>query len=612
MMNRLANLIDAFRPAMGPPPNRLLAFFDWCLKGAWPVLIGAALVSGLAGMFEVGSALMLGLVIDAASATDPAAMFRDHWPLLLAGTAFFLLLRPLAFAASSAASTLVVGPAVNVLVLQRLNRHTLGQSVTFFDDDFAGRIAQKQMQTASAVTNVVTEFVNVVAFALASLIGSLLLLLTIDARMAGALAIWLVLYFATISFFLPRVRKLSKARAGARAAVSGQVVDTITNIKTVKLFAHHAFEDRSALKAMERFREKAIGFGRISAGFRLALMTVAGALPVLLIGGTVWLWSRGIASTGDIAATGAVSIRIAQMTGWVSFVLMTIYSNLGEVEDGMNTLSPPHRLTDRDDALEVERARGHIRFDDVSFAYGRETGGVERLSLDVRPGEKLGIVGASGAGKSTLVALLLRLYDAEQGRVLLDGHDVREVTQESLRRQIAMVTQETAMFNRSARDNILYGRPGAHEEEMIAAARRAEAHDFILGLEDHTGRKGYDAYLGERGVKLSGGQRQRIALARAFLKDAPVLVLDEATSALDSEVEAAIQDTLADVMEGKTVIAIAHRLSTIAQMDRIIVLDEGRVVEEGTHDALLDAGGLYARYWNRQSGGFIGIREAAE
>ncbi|MGI3185851.1 ABC transporter ATP-binding protein [Nioella aestuarii] len=612
MMTRLANLIDAFRPADGPPPNRLLAFFNWCLKGAWPVLIGAALISGLAGMFEVGSALVLGLVIDAASSTDPATMIQTHSPLLLAGVAFFLILRPLAFAASSAASTLVVGPAVNVLVLQRLNRHTLGQSVTFFDDDFAGRIAQKQMQTASAVTNVVTEFVNVVAFALASLIGSLLLLITIDGRMALALFVWLIAYFSTISFFLPRVRKLSKSRAGARAAVSGQVVDTITNIKTVKLFAHHDFEDRSALNAMEKFRQKAIGFGRISAGFRLALMTVAGALPVILIGGTVWLWTQGIASTGDIAATGAVSIRIAQMTGWVSFVLMAIYSNLGEVEDGMNTLSPPHTLTDRDNALEVERAHGHIRFDDVSFAYGRQSGGVERLSLDVKPGEKLGIVGASGAGKSTLVALLLRLYDAEEGCVLLDGCDVREITQESLRRQIAMVTQETAMFNRSARDNILYGRPGASEEDMVDAAKRAEAHDFILGLEDHTGRKGYDAYLGERGVKLSGGQRQRIALARAFLKNAPVLVLDEATSALDSEVEAAIQDTLGEVMEGKTVIAIAHRLSTIAQMDRIIVLDDGHVVEEGTHDALLGAGGLYARYWNRQSGGFIGIREAAE
>ena len=612
MMHWLANLIDAFRPADGPPPNSLLAFFYWCLKGAWPVLTLAALVSGIAGGLEVVSALVLGLVIDAAAATDPATMLQDNWVLLLAGAAFFLLARPLAFAASSAASTLVVAPGVNVLVLQRLNRHTLGQSVTFFDDDFAGRIAQKQMQTATAITNVVTEFVNVVAFALASLVGSLLLLITIDGRMAAALFVWLIGYFATIRWFLPRVRALSKDRAAARAVVSGQVVDTITNIKTVKLFAHHEFEDRSALSAMERYRQKSIGFGVISAGFRLSLMTVAGALPVILIGGTVWLWTQGLASPGDIAATGAVSIRIAQMTGWVSFVLMTIYSNLGEVEDGMITLSPPHGLTDRAGALEVERARGHIRFDDVTFAYGHEEGGVEGLRLDVQPGEKLGIVGASGAGKSTLVALLLRLYDAEQGRVLLDGHDLRDITQESLRRQIAMVTQETAMFNRSARDNILYGRPGASEEDMFAAARRAEAHDFILGLSDHMGRTGYDAYLGERGVKLSGGQRQRIALARAFLKDAPILVLDEATSALDSEVEAAIQDTLDDVMAGKTVIAIAHRLSTLAQMDRIVVLDAGRVAEDGTHAALLDAGGLYARYWNRQSGGFIGTQEAAE
>jgi len=484
--------------------------------------------------------------------------------------------------------------------------------VTFFDNDFAGRIAQKQMQTSNAVTNVVVEFVNVVAFALASLVGSMLLLISIDGRMALALLIWLFAYFALIRWFMPRVRKLSKDRAGSRAAVSGQVVDTITNIKTVKLFAHHDFEDRSALDAMAQFRQKAIGFGTISALFRLSLMTVAGALPVILIGGTLWLWTRGLATTGEIATTGAIAIRIAQMTGWVSFVLMAIYSHIGEIEDGMTTLSPAHDLTDRDTALDLERAKGRIRFDDVRFAYGRETGGVTGLSLDVAPGRKLGIVGASGAGKSTLVALLLRLYDAEEGRVLLDETDVRDLTQASLRRQIAMVTQETAMFNRSARDNILYGRPGASEEAMIAAARRAEAHEFIQDLQDHTGRRGYDAHLGERGVKLSGGQRQRIALARAFLKDAPVLVLDEATSALDSEVEAAIQGALAGVMQGKTVIAIAHRLSTIAAMDRIVVMDAGRVVEDGSHAALLAANGLYARYWNRQSGGFIGVPDAAE
>jgi ATP-binding cassette subfamily B protein len=341
-------------------------------------------------------------------------------------------------------------------------------------------------------------------------------------------------------------------------------------------------------------------------------MTMAGVLPGLLIGSTLVLWSQGIASPGDIAAAGAVSIRIAQMTGWVSFTLMAIYSNVGEVEDGMHTLTPPHGLTDARDAGDLQRT-GEIRFESVSFAYGREDGGgLDRVGLTVAPGEKVGVVGASGAGKSTMVALLLRLYDVEAGRILIGGRDLREITQESLRRQIGMVTQETAMFNRSARDNILYGRPGATMEEVIAAARRAEAHEFILGLRDHMGREGYDAHLGERGVKLSGGQRQRIALARAILKDAPILVLDEATSALDSEVEAQIQSALERVMEGKTVLAIAHRLSTIARMDRIIVLETGQIVEQGTHRDLLARGGVYARFWERQSGGFLGLTDAAE
>lgn len=341
-------------------------------------------------------------------------------------------------------------------------------------------------------------------------------------------------------------------------------------------------------------------------------MTLAGVLPVLLIGSALWLWSNGAATPGDIAAAGAISIRIAQMTGWVSFTLMAVYSNVGEIENGMNTLTPPHELTDGDDAGELKVRKGEVKFTNVGFAYGRQSGGIEGIDLTVAPGEKLGIVGASGAGKSTLVSLLLRLYDVETGAIFVDGQDIREVTQESLRRKIGLVTQETAMFNRSARDNILYGKPGASEEEIVLAARKAEAHDFIMGLEDHAGRRGYDAHLGERGVKLSGGQRQRIALARAILKDAPILVLDEATSALDSEVEATIQDALERVMVGKTVLAIAHRLSTISQMDRIVVMDEGRIVETGGHGDLLKRDGLYARYWDRQSGGFIGVQEAAE
>jgi ATP-binding cassette, subfamily B, bacterial len=498
------------------------------------------------------------------------------------------------------------------LVLSRLHRWTMGHAVTFFDNDFAGRIAQKQMQAARAVTDVASETINTVAFALASLIGSAVFLLSIDGWIAGALSVWILLYLGLIWAFLPRIRLRSKDRAGARAMVTGQVVDTITNIKTVKLFAHADHEDRAALSAMANFRTTALDFGRLSAWFRLALMLLAGLLPVILIGGTLMLWVRGMATPGDIAAAGTVAIRIAQMTGWVSFALMSIYSSIGEVEDGMRTLTPPHALTDAPDARALSRVKGAIRFEDVSFAYGRERGGLDGIDLTVRPGEKLGIVGASGAGKSTLVALLLRLYDAEKGRVLIDGQDVRSVTQESLRRQIAMVTQETAMFNRSARDNILYGRPDATEAEMVEAARRAEADDFVRDLQDHKGRKGYEAHLGERGVKLSGGQRQRIALARAFLKDAPILVLDEATSALDSEVEAQVQEALHRIMQGKTVLAIAHRLSTISEMDRIVVMDRGRIVEDGNHASLLARGGLYARYWNRQSGGFIGTEEAAE
>ena len=611
-LQSLGSLIDAFRPAKGNPPQKLGAFIRWCLSGSWLMLVVAGVLSSLAGVTEVVSALILGWVIDAAVSSGPTDFFVQHWTLIVWFLGFYLILRPLAFAVSSASNSIIVGPNVMPLVLSRLHRWTLGQAVTFFDNDFAGRIAQKQMQAARAVTDVATEMINTVCFALASVIGSVAFLLAVDAKAAIALMVWLVAYLFLIRFFLPVIRKNSAARASSRAMVSGQVVDTITNIKTVKLFAHAAFEDRVALDAMEVFRDRSLEFGVISTWFRLALMLLAGVLPVLLIGGAVLLWQQGAATAGDIAASGAIALRIAQMSGWVSFTLMSIYTSVGEVEDGMRTLSAPHTLTDAPDAAELPRVMGEICYDDVTFAYGRQRGGVQSIDLTIRAGEKLAIVGASGAGKSSLVSLLLRLYDPEQGRITVDGHDLRQVTQESLRRQIGMVTQETAMFNRSARDNIAYGRPEASEAEIIAAARAAEADEFITHMLDHQGRKGYDAFLGERGVKLSGGQRQRIALARAFLKDAPILVLDEATSALDSEVEASIQEALGRVMEGKTVLAIAHRLSTIAAMDRIIVMDRGRIVEQGTHAELLGLGGLYARYWNRQSGGFIGTEDEAE
>ncbi|MBI1171130.1 ATP-binding cassette domain-containing protein [bacterium] len=610
----LGPTITPFRPTPLPPPPRPLRFFAWALQGAWAGVIWATFWSAAAGSLEAISAAILGRVIDAAATSTPAEVFQTHWLLFAIFVGFYLIARPLIFGVNTSALALTIEPNLFPLILSRLHRWTLGHSVTFFDNDFAGRIAQKQMQTARAATDVVSGTIETAAFALASVVGSVALMVAINGYVSLVLLVWVVGYILFIRYFLRRVRGASAMRASARANVTGQIVDTVTNMKTVKLFAHTEHEDRVALDAMQNFRASALVYGAISSWFRFNLMTLAGVLPVLMVGATVWLWSKGMASTGDIAASGAVSFRLAQMTGWVSFSLMTIFGNMGEVEDGLRTLTPPYSLTDAANATELPRVTGRIEMDHVSFAYGRKRGGLREVSLTIRPGEKIGIVGASGAGKSTLVSLLLRLYDTESGRILIDGIDVRAVTQESLRRQIGMVTQETAMFNRSARENIKYGRPDASDEEMYAAARAAEAHDFILSLRDHQGRKGYDAFLGERGVKLSGGQRQRIALARAFLKDAPILVLDEATSALDSEVEASVQDALARVMEGKTVLAIAHRLSTIAEMDRIIVLDQGQIVEEGSHAQLLALGGLYARYWNRQSGGFIGVdeKEAAE
>ena len=588
-----------------------MPFIRWSLAGSGPALGAASVVSVLAGVVEVMAALILGRVIDAALGSEQQSVFSANMPIMLGALAFFVIARPLLFWASSYMQSIVIAPNMFTLILSRLHRYTLGQSVTFFDNDFAGRISQKEMQVSRALTDVVVDMIQTVLFALASFVGAVMLLGTVDWRIALGLVAWMVFYVWLIRHYMPKVRATSKDRAAARAMITGQVVDTITNIKTVKLFAHADHEDRAALGAMGSFRNTSLAFGRVSVSFRFWLMTLAGLLPVLLVGGALWYWSRGLVTAGDIAATGTVSLRLAQMTGWVSFTLMGLYSNMGEVEDGMRTLTPPHRLMNSADAPDLDVHSGGLTFRDVSFAYGRDTGGIEHLQIEVKAGEKLGVVGASGAGKTTLVALLLRLYDAESGAILIDGQDITGVTQESLRRNIGMVTQETAMFNRSAMDNIRYGRPDATDEEVFAAARRAEAHDFILALQDHKGRSGYDAHLGERGVKLSGGQRQRIALARAILKDAPILVLDEATSALDSEVEAAIQTALDRVMEGKTVLAIAHRLSTLTEMDRIVVMDGGRVVEQGTHEDLLERNGLYARYWHRQSGGFLKM-EAAE
>ena len=607
------NLVDPYTayPDNNTPPKTLFAFLWDYSQPFKKLFVWATVFSILVAAVEIGLIYYMGRVVDVLGSDGPQAVWEAYGTELILAAAFILIIRPLVQVIDVAILNNAILPNFGTLIRWRAHAQVLRQSVGWFENDFAGRIANRIMQTPPAAGDAIFQVFDALTFSIAYLVGAAVLLWGGDIRLVIPMLVWLGLYLMLLRWTMRRVGPASKAASDARSQVTGRVVDSYTNIHSVKMFAHHDRELAYAHEAIEHTRQTFAREMRIYTIMDVSLVLLNGLLIVGVVGWAIWLWMAGTASVGVVAAATALTLRLNAMTGWIMWAVSTFFRSLGVVSEGMETIAQPITLVDAPDAKPLQISKGQIELDHLTHHYGRSSGGLDTVSVTIQPGEKIGIVGRSGAGKSTLVKLLLRFYEVEKGRILIDGQDIAHVTQDSLRHAIGMVQQDSSLLHRSVRDNILYGRPEATEQQMIAAAKQAEAHEFILDLQDPEGREGYDAQVGERGVKLSGGQRQRVALARVILKDAPILVLDEATSALDSEVEAAIQSTLYGMMQGKTVIAIAHRLSTIAQLDRILVLDDGRIVEDGSHSELLSQNGLYASFWNRQSGGFIGI-EAAE
>jgi ATP-binding cassette subfamily B multidrug efflux pump len=606
MFKWFQNLASPFPEALIATPSKNFWTFAWsCTHGLRPFLLGMTIFTGLIAAFEAALFAMMGKIVDWLS-TVPKDLLWQHYTTELGVLAFILMLSTAFIVMQTMFKHQTL--AANFPMRMRWNFHRLmlNQSMGFYQDEFAGRVSAKVMQTALAVRDVwfiVADIMVYVVVYFGSMVG---IVVYFNSLIAIPFLVWLVAYVASLSYFVPRLSKTSRMQADARSLMTGRITDAYTNISTVKLFSHAGREGAYAKDAMREF------IGTVHAQMQLVSMVeiINHALNMLLIIATslsaLYLWSKGQVSVGGVAAATAMSLRLNGISHWVMWEMTSLYEQVGTVQDGMNTLTMHNNINDAADAKPLQVTHGEIKFYAVDFSYGSSKDVLKNLNLNINPGEKVGLVGRSGAGKSTIVNLLLRFYEVESGRILIDGQNVNHVTQNSLRENIGMVTQDTSLLHRSVRDNILYGRPDASEAEMISAAKRAEAHDFILSLKDAKGRTAYDAHVGERGVKLSGGQRQRIAIARVMLKDAPILLLDEATSALDSEVEQAIQASLYNLMQGKTVVAIAHRLSTIAAMDRLIVLDEGKIVEEGNHQSLLKQGGLYATLWAHQSGGFLG------
>ena len=621
MFHWFESRIDAF-PATPPerPPGTLLAYYIYFVRPVWPAF-AALLVAGLFGsLIEVALMAFVGELVDLMrAAQSPATFISAHGTTLLWMAFVAVLARPVVSTVHDLIKNQIISAPVTNRVRWLTHRYVLRQSLGFFQNDFAGRVANKIMQGAPALRESVVQVIDAIWYAAVQWLGAAVIFAAADWRLLVPLLIWLAAYLVALWYFVPLIKERSTEAAEARSMLVGRIVDSYTNILTVKLFAHAEREDAYARSALQEQMGKWQASLRVQTAMELVLYALNGVLIVGASGVAIWLWSQDLVSIGAIAVVTGLVMRIVAMSGWILWVVAGIFENMGVVQEGMETISRATVVVDRLDSKPLVVHAGEIRFENISFHYGLRSGAgtvrpggvIHDLSLTIAPGEKVGLVGRSGAGKSTLVNLLLRFYDLEAGRILIDGQDIAAVTQDSLRAQIGMVTQDTSLLHRSVRDNILYGRPDAGEAAVVAAARKAQAEEFIGRLEDMKGRGGYLAHVGERGVKLSGGQRQRIAIARVLLKDAPILVLDEATSALDSEVEAAIQEQLYNLMAGKTVIAIAHRLSTIAAMDRLVVMDEGRIVETGRHAELLQRGGLYAALWARQSGGFL-AREAAE
>jgi ATP-binding cassette subfamily B protein/ATP-binding cassette subfamily B multidrug efflux pump len=613
LWQRFEGAVDPFqdtdREVLPASAWRFILYFARQATGPFALLL---IVGGAAGAVDAALYWSVGWLIDLLDNSNPQTLFADHWPELAALLALLLVVRTVVMIASAVVEQQIVVPGFYSMVRWQAFRRVIEQPYDFYQNDFAGRIATKIMQGGEAVGDFIVNILQTMWSFLTFVVLAITILVSVDPMMGLVVALWFAGYASIVYFLLPEMRSAGRATADERSIFNGRLVDAFTNIMAVKLFDSGRREHAYVRDGLERFLRAVMRLTRAVTTVRASVAIINGAMMSAIAAICIYKFTAGGISTGAIAAALGLVFRLNQMSGWMMFNINGLIRNYATVQDATRTISVRPAIRDAPDAKVMPRARGDIRFENVSFHYGKGGGIIENLNLHIRPGERVALVGPSGAGKTTIVNLALRLFDVEAGRILIDGQDVRSVTQGSLREQFGVVSQDAMLMHRSIRDNIGYGKAGASQAEVEDAARRSEAHEFIRGVSDPKGRRGYDAHVGERGVKLSGGQRQRVAIARMMLKDAPILILDEATSALDSEVEAAIQDNLYRLMEGKTVIAIAHRLSTIAALDRLIVLDKGRIVEEGTHDALIARGGLYAQLWKRQSGGFLANQLAAE